>query len=425
MVSRRKSKIRTARLLDAINSGSIIKVRRALKQRGLDLTLSVDCLEEYTDVHVPQVKIDILDINQLVQPDSILGCAIIQPDHTILQLLLLTQLFTTISDRDVIFGLYHACTCVQILLVNTFPGNMIDSNITVHRSQSNLPCQYSGYLDYLSGFYSPLQIIVLSLIYWSGNGRTCPHNESMVLVQMKKLTYLFNCGAVLTPIICDGHSLITQFFISGQSGLARFLLDLDECRMHQYELEDIVGILIQNFQKASIYLILKFIPQIPISPVSSGHDKLIDPTFVVDDIDELASITEYICSEFFFFYGRMYTVTRRDNIIRLYNLYQHGCYLSDPLNHVGQLPMNDMGKDVRGFVQMSTKPKSLAELCFLKIKIQAGPRNHLETISTFCDLTNCPDRYKILLTELRNTKEYNQTENSMKHNTCTPFPLRH
>ena len=78
----------TGKLLDVVNLGDLEKVRYLVENLELiDIDLDVDCLIPYMCVKLPHFSIDLIRQRGNTHPEKVLGCALLQPDVNITQVL--------------------------------------------------------------------------------------------------------------------------------------------------------------------------------------------------------------------------------------------------------------------------------------------------------------------------------------------------
>lgn len=372
----------TARLLDAINAGNAEEVRYVLESFALDINVDISRISEYAAVEIPCVDVDIVNSSRDVEPERLLGCALLQKDISICRMILEYSDSITLTDKDAVICIYHSTRQVHRLVTRRFPALMVNRRLTLSARGANFSLE--NFFPLLCWTYTPLHAVLLSFL--SHRDASMYLGNKYIPRQLHKMRFLIRRGALLDGVSYPSLPVLGQLLLLGELQLARVLLDARILNFSDAICNTYLRRLITLQLKNSIMFLVhdRACRRFKISSPDAGQQLLTAPHFLRRlNPYECQKWTEFIVHNQFVLSPIRYFVRFADTASRLYNLFRAGVYLSDPMGHVGDMDQSlPVVKDVADFLVQSKSPFRLDFLCRQAVKQALGPTEHYSKIKS-------------------------------------------
>lgn len=372
----------TPLLLDAVNSGSIENVRYVLENNEyLDLNIELCYLKRRATVPIPEVDIDIIQHSRDVQPERILGCAVLQRNAAITAALLDYSDSVVLTHADAVICMYYSTNQVHRLVTDSFPETMVNRRLVLDGRGASRYMRM--FFPLLTWCYTPIHVLLLSFYMHSEIGLHM--SSSFMRQQRRKLRYIDSRGGVLDGETNYSWRTLGQLLIAGELKLAKAMLScgvvnfsLPVCRRY---LRQII-----KLKKRNAFLFLtneRVCRPLSMKGPDAGHDIILSNEWTLTTSTRANERwTELILHNQFVFNGNHYTIRCMDTPSRVYNLFRAGVYIRDTFDYIDEMDQrNPLVHVVRDFVEKSRTPFRLDFLCRQVVKQAVGPKDHYRKLT--------------------------------------------
>lgn len=376
----------TARLMDAINSGSVLDVRKILlRDDKIDVSTPVDILENYAQVPVPLVVLDCLDSARAMMPVKLIGCVFLQDDLRILQMILHYTGLNRIEYRDAIICIQYSTPEIHRMATNKFHRELTNKPLYVgyHPQDKN-----TGGYGMGSSFYSPMQVLLQTLGTGDIVNGLYPRNRQYLDMQKEKFQYIIQRGGIYDAVARNAlhMPILTHLLLEDNEHLAVKsilcgFLDFGGC-----DGDSLLNFFIRKMKRNPIMFLMReeVCKHLRIKGNGVSQNILLNANIVrKKQKHTLCKMTEFVVKCGFVFKPRSYRIRSYDIPSRLYNLHRAGVYLIDDLNYAPDMHEADpITHHVHRFIEDSKSPFRLEFLCKLFLKSFFDPRAQTEKIKS-------------------------------------------
>lgn len=371
----------TAKLLDAVNSGDVDELRYVLTNLDFDINLDVEAIAPYATSEIPIIDVDIINRSRDIWPDKILGCAAVQPNLVICQMLFDICRDMVLTNNDAVICIYHSTRAIHRLITRKYPTIMINKRMLLSSRGAGL--SLGIFFPMLLYTFTPLHAILLSFFI---------HREASMYIgntfiqrQIMKMEYMVQRGAVLDGINNRRFKVLGQLLIAGEINLVKNLLESRILHFRDNICREYLRKLISLRLRDSImFMVHDHVCKKNKISGYVGQELLLDGMWNSRFLPkECEKWTEFFVHNQFVLGAQNYVIRFRDTPSRLYNLFRAGVYLRDQINYIPEMDQSSrIVQELVSFVEQSKSPFRLDFLCRLVIKREIGPTEHFSRIKS-------------------------------------------